>query len=202
MENTNDYMKIIMDEFNRIKKDYNVESDDFDVNSLEEIFGVSLEQINNQILDLTKRHSLRIQKINDEATVPSYSYGSDSGFDLCSVVEYTIPPLSRALIPTGLKFDIPEGTEIQIRPKSGLAINQGIMVLNTPGTVDQGYVGEIKVILFNSSSSNVEIKKGMKVAQAVLCPVFSGKFVNLEVVDDLEDKERGSNGFGSTGLNI
>jgi len=106
------------------------------------------------------------------------------------------------LIPTGLKFDIPEGTEIQIRPKSGLAINQGIMVLNTPGTVDQGYVGEIKVILFNSSSSNVEIKKGMKVAQAVLCPVFSGKFVNLEVVDDLEDKERGSNGFGSTGLNI
>jgi dUTP pyrophosphatase len=110
--------------------------------------------------------------------------------------------MGRALVPTGLKFGIPELTEIQIRPKSGLAINQGLTVLNTPGTVDSGYNGEIKVILFNTSSNTCTIKKGMKVAQAVLCPVFSGKFVTLEKVNKIGEKDRGENGFGSTGLNL
>jgi deoxyuridine 5'-triphosphate nucleotidohydrolase len=90
--------------------------------------------------------------------------------------------------------------EIQVRTKSGLAINQGLMVLNSPGTVDQGYSGEIKVIIFNTNNTTVTISKGMKVAQAVLCPVLNGKFVDLVEVDTFEETDRGSNGFGSTGI--
>ena len=81
-----------------------------------------------------------------------------------------------------------------------MAIKQGLTVLNTPGTVDQGYTGEIQVIVFNTNNYTVMIPKGMKVAQAVLCPVFNGKFVNLSLVESIEEKDRGDNGFGSTGI--
>jgi dUTP pyrophosphatase len=104
------------------------------------------------------------------------------------------------LIPTGVHFDVPENYEIQIRSKSGLALNQGLMVLNSPGTVDQGYTGEIKVILFNTTNSSVVIKEGQKIAQAVVCPVVSGKWLNLTKVDIIKDKDRSVNGFGSTGI--
>ena len=130
----------------------------------------------------------------------NYNYESDSGFDLFSTEQITLEPFGRALVPTGISFNIPEGFEIQIRSKSGLAINQGLMVLNSPGTVDQGYTGEILVIVFNTNNHSVIIEKGMKVAQAVLSSVVSGKFVDLKKVDSLENKERGSNGFGSTGI--
>lgn len=130
----------------------------------------------------------------------NYNYESDSGFDLFSSEQITLEPFGRALVPTGISFNIPEGFEIQIRSKSGLAINQGLMVLNSPGTVDQGYTGEILVIVFNTNNHSVIIEKGMKVAQAVLSSVVSGKFVDLKKVDSLENKERGSNGFGSTGI--
>ena len=85
-------------------------------------------------------------------------------------------------------------------PKSGLAINQGLTVLNTPGTVDSGYNGEIKVIMFNTNNHEVIVTKGMKIAQAVLCPVVNGTFVQLEHIDKIENKDRGDNGFGSTGI--
>lgn len=130
----------------------------------------------------------------------NYNYESDSGFDLFSSEQITLEPFGRALVPTGISFNIPDGFEIQIRSKSGLAINQGLMVLNSPGTVDQGYTGEILVIVFNTNNHSVIIEKGMKVAQAVLSSVVSGKFVDLKKVDSLENKERGSNGFGSTGI--
>lgn len=130
----------------------------------------------------------------------NYNYESDSGFDLFSSEQITLEPFGRALVPTGISFNIPEGFEIQIRSKSGLAINQGLMVLNSPGTVDQGYTGEILVIVFNTNNHSVIIEKGMKVAQAVLSSVVSGKFVDLKKVDSVENKERGSNGFGSTGI--
>jgi dUTP pyrophosphatase len=104
------------------------------------------------------------------------------------------------LIPTGLRFSFDEGTELQIRPKSGLAINQGLTVLNTPGTVDAGYTGEIKVILFNTNNSEVTINKGMKIAQAVFCPVINGRYINLNRVDEIKEKDRKDNGFGSTGI--
>ena len=101
---------------------------------------------------------------------------------------------------TGIKLSFPEGYEIQVRPKSGLALKQGLTVLNTPGTVDQGYTGEIQVIVFNTNNYSVMIPKGMKIAQAVLCPVVSGKMVEFELVGSVEDKDRGDNGFGSTGI--
>ena len=104
------------------------------------------------------------------------------------------------LINTGLIFDIPEGYEIQVRSKSGLALKQGLMVLNSPGTVDQGYLGEIQVILFNTTNQKVKIEKGQKIAQAVLCPVVSGKWVEFVEKNKLENKDRNNNGFGSTGL--
>jgi len=129
-----------------------------------------------------------------------YNYPTDSGFDLYSTESITIPPFGRSLIPTGVYFDIPEGFEVQIRSKSGLAIKQGLMVLNSPGTIDEGYTGEIKVILFNVNNHEVTINKGMKVAQAVLSRCLQGRWVDLIKVDTIPSKDRNENGFGSTGI--
>jgi dUTP pyrophosphatase len=129
-----------------------------------------------------------------------YNYQSDSGFDLYSNEEIIIPPFGRALVPTGVYFDLPQDFEIQVRSKSGLAINQGLMVLNSPGTVDEGYTGEIKVIVFNTNQSEFKIENGMKVAQAVVSRCVTGRWVNLVQVDKIEDKDRGNKGFGSTGI--
>ena len=131
---------------------------------------------------------------------PEYAYNSDSGFDLRSTEDVWIFSGDRKLIPTGLRFDIPDGYEIQVRSKSGLALKQGLMVLNSPGTVDSGYQGEIKVILFNTSKENIKIEKGQKIAQAVICPVVNGKWVNLIKVEEIGEKDRNDKGFGSTGL--
>jgi dUTP pyrophosphatase len=125
---------------------------------------------------------------------------SDSGFDLHSVVDTEIPPLKKVLIPTGLSFDINDGYEIQVRSKSGLALKQGLMVLNSPGTVDNGYTGEVQVIVFNTNNYAVSIPKGMKIAQAVLCPVVNGGWVRLEETKQTINKDRNENGFGSTGI--
>jgi dUTP pyrophosphatase len=138
--------------------------------------------------------------LSEDVKSPSYVYELDSGFDLYSTEKIVLGPFGRALVPTGLSFDIPEGYEIQVRPKSGLAINMGLTVLNTPGTVDRGYLGEIKVPVFNTNNSSITIEKGMKVAQAVLCPVVCGKFVKFDEVDSLGDSDRGDKGFGSTGI--
>jgi dUTP pyrophosphatase len=125
---------------------------------------------------------------------------TDSGFDLHSTEEVILPPFGRSLIPTGLCFDIPDGYELQIRPKSGLAINQGLTILNTPGTADCGYTGEIKAIVFNTNQTEFTIPKGMKIAQAVLCPVVNGRWVDLVKVEQIKEKDRNSAGFGSTGI--
>lgn len=165
--------------------------------------GISSEDLVNlekeTVRALTTKH-LKVHKIHPDAVVPKYAYPSDSGFDLHSTEEITIPAFGRALIPTGLRFQFDEGFEIQVRPKSGLAINEGLTVLNTPGTVDQGYSGEIKVPVFNTNNFSFKIKKGMKVAQGVLCPVISGKFVEIQEVGELDGTDRGNKGFGSTGI--
>jgi dUTP pyrophosphatase len=147
-----------------------------------------------------ERSPLKYNLIHPDAIDPKYNYESDSGFDLYSVDEIVIPPFGRALIPTGISFDIPEGLEIQVRTKSGLAINQGLMVLNSPGTVDAGYNGEVKAIIFNTNPHEVTINRGMKVAQGVLCPVIAGGYVELIKVSEIKEKDRNSNGFGSTGI--
>jgi dUTP pyrophosphatase len=143
---------------------------------------------------------VQFSKSNEDAVLPQYAYPTDSGFDLYSTEELYIEPFDRALVPTGLHFDIPDGYEIQVRSKSGLALKQGLMVLNSPGTVDQGYTGEIKVIMFNTTKRTIKIEKGQKIAQAVLCPVVCGKWINLVRVENIEDKDRSDNGFGSTGI--
>jgi len=174
-------------------KEYQKELEDF----INQNFGEEFEtNLNNSI----RTQTLKVKKLNPDAVLPKYNYPSDSGFDLHSVEDIIIPAFGRAFVPTGLSFQFSEGLEIQVRTKSGLAINQGLMVLNSPGTVDQGYSGEIKVIIFNTNNTTVIISKGMKVAQAVLCPVLNGKFVDLVEVDTFEETDRGSNGFGSTGI--
>ena len=140
------------------------------------------------------------KKLTPDAVTPKYNYESDSGFDLYSTEDIVVTGLGRCLVPTGLSFDIGTMHEIQVRSKSGLAINEGLFVLNSPGTVDNGYTGEVKAIIFNTNSTSVTIPKGMKVGQAVLCPVVNGGWVDLQQTNKINEKERGSNGFGSTGI--
>ena len=195
-----DVWKQIEETFDQIKKDAGVEPEEDYMKQLESLLGMSIDEMDNDHIKMMKTISLGVELIHEDAKVPTYAYPSDSGFDLRSTVEINIPPFGRALVPTGIKLSIPEEHEIQIRPKSGLAINQGLTVLNTPGTVDSGYVGEIKVIVFNTNNETVTVSKGMKIAQAVLCPVVCGKYVSIELMDKVEDKDRMDNGFGSTGL--
>lgn len=168
---------------------------------IESMLGMSPEDYSSVIEDAMKTKTLGYKKLSPDAVDPKYNYEKDSGFDLYSIEDVALGGMSRAMIGTGLAFNIPDGYEIQVRPKSGLAINYGLTVLNTPSTIDGGYVGEVKVILFNTSRETYQVKKGMKIAQAVLCPVQQGKYVNLENVDELPNTDRGSDGFGSTGLN-
>ncbi len=149
-------------------------SDDFEDISYEDItneFGLDIKELENDMLNYKPKLELSYTKLRDDSFTPKYNYGGDSGFDLHSTEEITIDGFGRALIPTGLAFNIKDGYEIQVRSKSGLAINQGLMVLNSPGTVDNSYNGEVKVIVFNTNKDSFTIQKGMKVAQAVLCPV-------------------------------
>ena len=173
---------------------------DIDYDLIKSEFGVDLLSMEEEIRSHKERSPLRYNLIHPDAIDPKYNYESDSGFDLYLVEDIIIPPFGRALVPTGICFDIPEGLEIQVRTKSGLAINQGLMVLNSPGTVDAGYNGEVKAIIFNTNNSEFKITKGMKVAQGVLCPVIAGGYVELIKVSEIKEKDRNSNGFGSTGI--
>jgi dUTP pyrophosphatase len=161
---------------------------------------IDIVQLEKDMVETRRLLSLGFKVLHPDAVLPKYNYDSDSGFDLHSVEEVTIEPFGRALVPSGLSFDIKDGYELQVRTKSGLAINQGIMVLNSPGTVDNGYTGEIKVIIFNSNNFAYTIEKGTKVGQAVLCPVVNGKWVDLQETTEEINKDRNANGFGSTGV--
>jgi dUTP pyrophosphatase len=148
---------------------------------------------------------LKVKIINNsENPDPTYQKVGDSGFDfMASLPEgatITIEPLKRALIPTGLHFQIPIGFELQVRPRSGLALKNGITVLNTPGTVDSGYRGEVKVILFNTGEEPFVIKNGDRIAQGVIAPVQFSKTTKFIRVNNLDESDRGSGGFGSTGV--
>jgi len=175
-------------------------TDDMSYEEILKEMDIDVVQLEKQMVEGGATLPLNYQVIHPDAVHPKYNYGSDSGFDLHSVEDVTIPPFGRALVPSGLCFDIKDGYEIQVRTKSGLAINQGLMVLNSPATIDSGYSGEIKVIIFNTNQTSFTIPKGMKVGQAVLCPVVNGDWVGLNQVEQINKKERGSNGFGSTKL--
>jgi len=194
--------KEIQDLFEKIKKDSGVTPDINYQEDLMDMFGLNLDEMEEEMYVVAKTKTINIEIVHKDAVFPRYAYPSDSGFDLHSTEDLEIGPFGRILVPTGLKVSFEEGYEIQVRPKSGLAIKQGLTVLNTPGTVDQGYTGEIQVIVFNTNNYSVIIPKGMKIAQAVLCPVVNGKYVNLQLVNQVEEKDRGNNGFGSTGIGI
>jgi dUTP pyrophosphatase len=175
-------------------------NEDTDWEELDALFGVSIEELEKGFEEYSPKLDVGYEMLVEDMKSPSYAYETDSGFDLFSTIETILEPLERVLIPTGLKIDIPENYEVQVRTKSGLAFNRGLMVLNSPGTVDQGYTGEIKVILFNASSQQNKIEKGMKIAQAVVCPVINGKWINLVRKEKVGSKDRNENGFGSTGV--
>ena len=190
----------ILKQFEKIKVDAGFEPEDEYQKELEDILGIGFDELEEEIYRNAKTKTIEVELVHKDAVFPKYAYESDSGFDLHSTEDLSVGPFGRILVPTGIKVSFDEGLEIQVRPKSGLAIKQGLTVLNTPGTVDQGYTGEIQVIVFNTNNYTVVIPKGMKVGQAVLCPVVNGKYVRFESVESLNDKDRGDNGFGSTGI--
>ena len=139
-----------------------------------------------------------VKKLNPKAKLPKYKTEGSSGMDLMALIENPIKIKSQnsALIPTGLSIAIPEDTEVQIRPRSGLAAKSNISVLNTPGTIDSDYRGEIKIILFNHGNKEFTVNNNDRIAQMILMPVLKAEF---EEVEDLPKSVRGSGGFGSTG---
>jgi dUTP pyrophosphatase len=199
MDNFDDLAKL-RERLLNLQETFSSETGEVDYDDILKEMDIDLEQIEKDITEGGTKLDLPYQILHPDAIHPKYNYDSDSGFDLHSVEDIVIPAFGRALVPSGLAFDIRDGFEIQVRTKSGLAINQGLMVLNSPGTVDNGYTGEVKGIIFNTNSTEVTISKGMKFGQAVLCPVVNGAWVDLNPVGRINKKERGSNGFGSTGL--
>ena len=137
---------------------------------------------------------------SSDVGLPRYSHPGDSGVDLYAIEDTVVSPNSTTIVKTGLQVAIPDGCELQIRSRSGLALKEGIFVLNSPGTIDSGYRNQIGVILYNIERDRFYIKKGDRIAQAVLCPVIGINWVEVENASDLDETERNLGGFGSTGL--
>ena len=139
-----------------------------------------------------------IKRLSNNVELPKYETNGSSGMDLSANIDkqVKIEPGKTSIIPTGISLAIPENFEIQIRPRSGLALKNQLTVLNTPGTIDADYRGEIKVILINLGQESFKVEKGLRIAQMVVCPVIQAQ---LKEVDDLNETERGKGGFGSTG---
>jgi dUTP pyrophosphatase len=140
---------------------------------------------------------LLVKRLSDAATLPSYAHPGDAGLDLFASVALTIDPGEAKLVGTGISIELPPNTEAQVRPRSGLALKHGITVLNTPGTIDHGYRGEVGVILINHGDARFDVKPGMKIAQMVIAPCLT---VSVEEAGDLSGTARGQGGFGSTGV--
>jgi len=142
---------------------------------------------------------LKVKMLREGVTLPKYQTDHSAGLDLCACIDKDIilMPGERVLVPTGISIELPDGYEAQVRPRSGLAINHGVTVLNSPGTIDPDYRGEVKVILINLGKEPFVIKNGMRIAQMVI-----SKFerVEVEVVEELSQTRRGEGGFGSTGV--
>lgn len=200
MENNIEQLELLRKKLLNLQETFSSETGEVNYDDIMKEMDIDLEEIEKKMVEGGSTLPLNYQVIHPDTVHPKYNYGSDSGFDLHSVEDLEVPPFGRILVPTGLCFDIKDGYEIQVRSKSGLAIKHGLMVLNSPGTVDNGYNGEVQVIIFNTNNYIVTIPKGMKVGQAVLCPVVNGDWVGLNQVKEINKKERGQNGFGSTGI--
>jgi dUTP pyrophosphatase len=141
-------------------------------------------------------YTLKVKKMNEDAKIPNFAHKGDAGMDLYSTEEVIIPPTESRLIKTGVSIALPKNTEAQIRPRSGLALKYSVTVLNTPGTIDEGYRGEIGIILINHGKEEFTVTKNMKIAQMVVKPIYD---INILEVNELNDTDRGEGGFGSTG---
>jgi dUTP pyrophosphatase len=141
--------------------------------------------------------TVSFKRLVPEAVLPAYARPGDAGMDLCSVESLVVPVGGRSLVRTGLKMALPAGYEAQIRPRSGLALKRGVTVLNTPGTIDEGYRGEVGVILANFGDEDFKVEPGDRIAQMVIAPVTRAEVVET---DELDATVRGEGGFGSTGV--
>lgn len=168
----------------------------------------AVSKLANEAAEIAKAElagdAVRFVRVHEDAKIPQYMTPGAAGADLHAVMDdgktsLELAPGERMLISTGLVAEIPEGYEMQIRPRSGLAMKNGVTVLNAPGTVDSDYRGEIAVLLINLGDDFFEVKKGMRIAQMVLAPVEQLKFETVESVSDLGTTRRGAGGFGSTG---
>lgn len=140
---------------------------------------------------------LEMRVVADEGIeLPAYKTAGAAGMDLCCAEDVSLAPMERRLVSTGLRIAIPDGYEGQVRPRSGLAIRHGLTMVNTPGTIDSDYRGEVGIILINLGQERVDLSKGERIAQLVICPVARAAVVR---VDSLDETERGEGGFGSTG---
>ena len=170
------------------------------VEELKKVYGVN--QSEETIGSLTNKTTTKFIN-NSNNPDPTYAKEGDSGFDLRAYISepVTLKPLERKLIPTGLKFELSPNTELQVRPRSGMALKHGISVLNTPGTVDEGYRGDVGIIAVNLSNEDYTIQPGERIAQAVIMNVIGHRVSNLEKVETLTETERGDTGYGSSGKN-
>lgn len=139
---------------------------------------------------------IKIKKLHKDAIIPKYQTAGSAGFDLHSIDNATLKPGKQLLIPIGIAVEIPENTELQLRPRSGLALKYMLSLTNSPGTLDSDYRGEIKVILINHDIKSFQVMKGDRIAQAVLSPVIQGDLIEVE---ELSETKRGVGGHGSTG---
>jgi dCMP deaminase len=140
--------------------------------------------------------NIKIKRLKPEAIIPRYEHEGDAGMDLFSTEDYTLRPGERCLVSTGLAFEIPHGTELQIRPRSGLALKKGISIVNSPATLDCGYRGELGIVLINHGMEDFGVRRGDKIAQAILNRI---EVAEIEESDMLSESERGDRGFGSSG---
>jgi dUTP pyrophosphatase len=160
----------------------------------------SVQEYDNKKVNESVKTKVKINYINkSENKNPVYAKEGDSGFDLRANEGGSLKPLERKLVGTGLYFELPDGYELQIRPRSGLAYKNGVTVLNSPGTVDTGYRGEIKVLLVNISNEEFTWERGERIAQGVVAHRISSDYGDLIEVMEINESERGSGGFGSTG---
>ncbi|MTD29609.1 dUTP diphosphatase [Planomicrobium sp. YIM 101495] len=140
---------------------------------------------------------MKVKRLHEDAQLPYRAHPGDAGLDVFSIEEKMILPGEVGLVGTGIALELPEGTEAQMRPRSGLALKHAVTLLNSPGTIDEGYRGEIKIIMINHGKEPFTVEKGMRIAQMVVAPVM-----RIEVLETVEmtDSERSAGGFGSSGM--
>jgi dUTP pyrophosphatase len=159
---------------------------------------VQEKSIDNLVVDL------QILKMDERVETPFYATKASAGFDLKAFIpdqeEIVLKAGSRDKISTGLKMVIPQGFEVQIRPRSGLAFKHGISLTNTPGTIDSDYRGELQILIINHGDEDFVIKHGERIAQAVIAPVWQANFLEITELPDESNNDRGAGGFGSTGV--